>query len=464
MMSRKEVEITPRHRPTEYVKAYALGIALGVSSTFFIIAIAVMEWGSGDFWHRISVIVNLWLIFILIAMAGALLAIGRIAFMKLRTKEYIEPGPSGIYVRHGNQYKALPPLAPVLPATKVEEDQQPDPIAIPRISEMINRNILVNTSSDRQLYCAGFYPNGDPFFREWPAFIGVVGAQNTGKSVTIAGLAIIALWLGMEVTVCDPHNKDRALYNKLYPLDGYITFATSKDDIEHEVVNFSKELEYCKLHGTRRKPKVLIMDEIASMMRSDIMEIIANSMDEASQEGHGFNLFMIIAIHDLSNKGIGFSRIRDFLSFIYCHRVQHGQAKFVRAFQGWVDNGRVDDIIAALPQGYVVTRDEFDSVGQFIMPFCDHTDALAAKSILDTEKTDVEPDYILPPLQDDLGSNIAMQEALHDEPNEEDPVLTEALAYYRQGNKGRGRLAKAMGVSPYKAKEYLDKMSAKGWI
>jgi hypothetical protein len=273
----------------------------------------------------------------------------------------------------------LPPLTPVTPrvagGTKVTEITP----QVPRLAELIEEKSLVRYEGEQALMFQGFRADLSIRYGTWPGVIGVAGMQNVGKSVTIETLAIIALMQHAHVVVCDTHHtKARSLYKKLQTLEGYITFARNESEVLRQAENFSQELVNRKA-GSEPFPYVFILDEAASVIRSNIGEQITTIIEEASQEGHGYNLHLILAIHDFSKDGLGDARIRDFLNWIYCHRMQSGQSKFVAAF----NTPKNKKVIAALPPGHCVTKDEVNDVEYLIMPLADSKDALLARKGLD---------------------------------------------------------------------------------
>src|SRR5260221_14105221 len=99
---------------------------------------------------------------------------------------------------------------------------------------------------------------------------------------TMVTLAVIALYAGAKVTVCDlHHHKGRSLYRKLEALTGWITFARTKEEVLAEVQGFSSELSARKA-GAEAQPRVLLLDETAATIRA-LGEEVITAIDEASQ-------------------------------------------------------------------------------------------------------------------------------------------------------------------------------------
>lgn len=299
----------------------------------------------------------------------------------VRHKEYIESGQNGGYIRSlFGKVTPLPPLALATPKLTGGSAQvtevKPE---IPRLGELIRDNLLIKEDEEgKPLMLQGFRADTTPRYGQWPGVIGVAGMQNVGKSVTIETLAIIGMMQGAQVVVCDTHHmKARSLYKKLSCLDGFIRFAKTEQEVAREARKFSQELAARKA-GREAYPYIFILDEAASIVRSPIGDDVVNVVEEASQEGHGFHMHLVLAIHDFSKDGIGDARIRDFLNWIYCHRMQAGQSKFIAAF----NTRKTKQMIAALPAGHTVSKDEVNEVDYLIMPFADGKDALAARKAM----------------------------------------------------------------------------------
>ena len=63
------------------------------------------------------------------------------------------------------------------------------------------------------------------------------------------------------------------------------------------------------------------------------------------------------------------------LNWVYCHRMEPDQAKFIPAF----NDRKTKAMIAKLPPGHTMAKDEQNEVEYLIMPFADSKDALRAR-------------------------------------------------------------------------------------
>ncbi len=358
-----------------------IGVSIAILLVGVVVAVLIAEHGSfpifasilmGDFILFVQVLP--W--FILVVLVGIA------AFFVLRGI-LIRPDQYGAYHRSlfgkNTPYAPLTPVTPkVAGSTSVAELK----LNVPRLSQLIIDRTLMKEETGELQMLRYFGQDELPRYGQWPGVIGVSGMQNVGKSVTLVTLAIIALWQGAKVVVCDTHHmKARSLYKKLQALDGRIIFARTEKEVLAEAQNFSQELNERKT-GKEPIPYVFILDEAASVIRSDIGEEITTVIEESSQEGHGFNMHVVLAIHDFSQDGIGDAKIRSLLNFIYCHRMQAGQSKFIEAFKGRYGKNKTVNVIAALPQGHVMTRDEVNAIEYGVMPNADSSDVLIARQEL----------------------------------------------------------------------------------
>jgi hypothetical protein len=127
-----------------------------------------------------------------------------------------------------------------------------------------------------------------------------------------------------------------------------------------------------------------VLDEAASILkRSDVSKQIVPIIEQTGQEGHGYNMSLIMAIHDFSKDGLGDVRIRDYLNDVICHRMAQTQSKFIDAFRsGKIGKQKAVDKIAGLMSGHAIVRDEFQELEYLILPYADSSDALVAKQEL----------------------------------------------------------------------------------
>lgn len=349
--------------------------------------------------HTILTSVNITFIALIVSVIGLPL-VGLLIFLKWFLRpEYYEMGQWGGYVRWFNRFKPLQPLLPAQPkvaGTSVTE-VQPN---IPRLAELIRDGLLVKEEAGQALMLQGFRADETPRYGEWPGVIAITGMQNVGKTVTMLTLIIIALLQGAHVVVCDTHHsKARSLFKKIEALKGYITFATTEEEVLRETRRFSDELRNRK-NGSNPYPYVLFYDELCSLIRArneELREALPTVMEEGSQEGHGYGLHIVAAIHDISNTGIGDARLRGFWNFVYCHRMEQGQSKFIEAFKGKYGKQKTSMLIAGLPAGHTMTRDEVNEIEYLIMPMGDSRDVLIAKEKIGVAGT-LEPVSTASPL------------------------------------------------------------------
>ncbi len=381
-MRRKEidVDIAPRHKPTDYVKAYGMAGLFVLAFLFLVFSPVMVKLFSGSplpFGDFLNATVNMWGIELLTLLGIAVLTAWFLAVRWMKQGNFIPVNESGGYWRnHKGVFTPLPPLAVTVPSVTVTEQQS----SIPRLSSLIHAGSLSQQTADGVLMFQGFKRNGTMRYGRSPGVIGVAGAQNVGKSVTIANLAVMFAMQHAYVVVNDTHHmKTRSLYRKLEAMEEHITFAKTEEQVLEQAELFSNELASRK-HGSNPYPYVFILDEAASILkRSDVGGMVMQVIEQCGQEGQGFNMTIILGIHDFSKDGLGGDiRIREYLNFIYAHRMAEGQSKFIPAF----NEIEIKAQIASLPEGHAMVKDELNKVEYLVMPFADSSDILVARNQL----------------------------------------------------------------------------------
>jgi len=334
--------------------------------------------------HTVLTTINAIFVMLLI-LVTVVLPIGLIgaAIYFVMRGSYRDIGTTGTIFQRLWHTKVFAPLAIAPPNTSIipEQVNQEPARTAPRLADIISQGKLIMQSEAGTEMLRGYRAlDSNPVYGSWPGVIAVSGGQNTGKSVTIATLSTIAAMQYARVVVCDTHHtKARSLYKKLAVLSDYITFARTEEQVLEQAEIFSQELANRK-QGSEIYPYVFVLDEAASILkRSNVAQKVIPVIERASQEGHGYEMSVILGIHDFSNEGLGDVRIRDFIGFIYCHRMSQGQSKFIEAFKGRIGKKKIVDIIAELPSGHAVVRDEYQDIDMLMMPFVDASDTLVAK-------------------------------------------------------------------------------------
>lgn len=316
------------------------------------------------------------------AMAVPLLLVGMIvALAFLLRGRVIETGQFGNYIQGIRGVKALPPLAVAAPKLTSGSRVTEVEMKAPKLGDLIQQGLLLEQSEDGMKMLMGFRVDESPRYEPWPGVIAITGQQNVGKSVTMTMLVVIALLQGAHIVVCDTHKtKPRSISKKLAALEGVITFANTEDDVLRETQKYSEELHNRKT-GSPPYPYILFYDEFNSLVKSQNEELrksIPVAMEEGGREGHGYEMHVVAAIHDLSNSGIGDANIRGFFNWIYCHRMEAIQSKFIEAF-----NTRQNrKLIAGLPAGHAVVRDLQNEVEYLIIPEGGSKDVLLARQMI----------------------------------------------------------------------------------
>jgi len=364
--------------------------------------------------------------------------------------------------------KEYTPLAPgnLAPGRTAIEEAKP---IVPRLGKLIQDSSLTNQSIDGARILVGFREDQSPRYERMPGVTAITGMQNVGKSVTMLMLVLIALLQGANVVVCDTHfNKARSLYKKIAGLSDYLTFALTEEEVLQETRNFSQELLNRK-RGSRPYPYVIFYDELNSLVRSkQLKEQIVTTMEEASQEGLGFNLHLVCAIHNLSNDGIGDATLRSFFNMIFCHKMLADQSKFIEAF----NTRKIRSTIASLPQGQAMVKDEYNEIEKLTIPYGDSTDVLTAKSQLDrlqtpTIKELVSPTQVTEEIKEQATSTYAEMESL---PAKRPELSGDLLTVYNAVNTLRAQgknissrnVGELVGIGHDKANGLLNRLAETG--
>lgn len=327
-------------------------------------------------------------VFAFLVFICVLLLIAAFTWRHITKYTYHDIGPSGTHIKptFGKGFTVAPiGLDPSkilgTATTKVTEAAQ----VFPRLGELAQQGKLIQQHASGTHMFQGFRKDETMRYGSWPGVIAVTGMQNVGKTITLVMLILIALLQGSKVVVCDTHRtKARSLYRKIIALREYVTFATTEEEVLAETSHFSEELNSRK-QGSNPYPIVIFYDEFNSLIRArneELRKLLPTTIEEASQEGAGYNLHMVVAIHDLSNNGIGDARFRSFFNWIYCHRMEAGQSKFIEAF----NVRKIKQFIAALPPGHAVVRDEVNEIEYLVVPYGDSTDVLAARQQIEQKR------------------------------------------------------------------------------
>ncbi len=358
-----------RHSPMEYARAI---VKLGIAYLVFLLLLVLLfvyvflpftftEIATTYLWFLIATVVGIGISFVL--------------WLSLKTSqtEIEDIGQFGSVIRSGLPFrrkeKVYAPRAPLSTVSANRETKQAA-LKIPRLLELLPDGL---TALEENLL--GYGLDGLPVFGEWYGVTAVIGAQNVGKSVTLVLLIAIALLRGMKVTVCDIHaKKERSLFKKIKCLEPFITFATTEQEILEQVKLFIETLY------DQEQQHLFVIDEynrlIEKFAGEELRELLPEVINKAGREGHGYGKYLALAIHDLSDQGLGNSRLRGWFNFVYGHRIKQEQSHFVNVF----NNKKMATELETLPRGHVYTSDK----EHLIVPFSDKLDVDKLCTLLKT--------------------------------------------------------------------------------
>jgi hypothetical protein len=329
-----------------------------------------------------AMIILTWVRVLAIAVACALLLLGlawvAIAFLKWVNKpEIIRVGTTGGYKQDlTGKMVPMAPLNPVTPkqATRASTNIE---VKIPKLSEVLDR--LIDGGNE----LIGYRENGIADYAEGPrGTVAVLGSGESGKSVTTLIRILIALLQGKDVTVCDPHKwKPRSLYKKLEPLEPWMTFAFTEAEIRRAAEGFSHELQERKENRGDGRAKLIVYDEFKSLVKQskdpEVSKAVVKSVEQASDEGMGFDLGTIVVCHGVKEDAIGDVAVREAFKAVFCHNIDPAQSELV------LKEKRFSKKTNKLHKGHLYYRNEYAEIDYHIMPYGDVEDAKAAARMLE---------------------------------------------------------------------------------
>lgn len=369
---------------TSIAERLRLAMVLLITAIIALLFAFLAVWECSLYWHVFPVAVKIFVgvvafipsYCVTLGLCGLTLKVYNIA----TERRVYMPTEDGLYIQEHGRIRGYPSLRGNTPlkqlgTTKIEEITP----EIPRLAVLLQDEALTTESAEVLL---GYRSNGTPRYGKWPSVFAMLGIGNSGKSVSMVLFIIIALLTGYEVVVCDPHKtKERSIYNKLKVLEGYITFAFTTQEIERETMTFSRELKAKKTGEVDAShKKLLVIDELTSLVKRTpaLSKQLVTVIEEASQEGMGYNHNIMIATHGITVDAIGDVAIRNALNGVFCHRVDSDQSKYV------IKDKRYYKRTGSLPSGHVFYRDELHEIEYLIMPLSEANDMrVALKSLQD---------------------------------------------------------------------------------
>jgi len=329
-----------------------------------------------------AMIILFWVRVLAVVVACLLLLLGlayvTIAFLKWVHKgQVIRAGTTGAY-KEDWRGKMVPiaPLNPVTPKQAARGNTTIE-VKIPKLADVLDSL----TEGINELI--GYKENGVADYAEGPrGTVAILGSGESGKSVTTLIRILISLFQGKDVTVCDPHRfKARSLYNKISPLEPWITFAFTEAEIKQAAENFSYELQERKANRGDGRAKLIVYDEFKSIVKQskdpDVSKAVVKSVEQASDEGMGFDLGTIVVCHGVKEDAIGDVAVREAFKAVFCHNIDPAQSDIV------LQDKRFSKKSNKLHKGHLYYRNEYGEIEYHIMPYGDSEDAKTAARMLE---------------------------------------------------------------------------------
>ncbi len=347
---------------------YIVGIAL-----LFVLAVGIFLVQKYLWIVGIIFLIGVGLGSVILLIAGVIWVMGL-----LNAGEFVHIGQFG--TAHRTRFGRVKLLAPLnLASPKTAGATTEVAVEIPALAALIKDNLLIDESFNILL---GYRANSAPRYGAWPKTFGIGGIGNSGKSVTALYLILIALLQRAKVTVCDPHRtKERSLYKKLKPLERWIEFASTPNEILAVSERYSAELQARK-SGAQLPPHLIVYDELTSMIKRtpEISKQIVKVIESASQEGMGFDMYVMAICHSWDKDSIGDVAIRQALNAAFIHHLDAGQSKFLLS-----DDKKLARLTVKLLPGHCLYRDEYGEVEELTIPYGTVREAQLVAEILERD-------------------------------------------------------------------------------
>src|SRR5260370_20718570 len=133
------------------------------------------------------------------------------------------------------------------------------------------------------------------------------------------------------VTICDPHyKKQTGLAHMLEHLHDYMCIAGTEKEIKDAVMEFADELEQRITGDACSVARVLVIDEWTRIARhKEASKQIIWVIQAISQEGAGYNMFLMIGGQLLNPRAIGSGEVLQSIHAAYIHRLDMKQSMHV---------------------------------------------------------------------------------------------------------------------------------------
>jgi len=321
----------------------------------------------------------------------------------------------------------------------------------------------------------GCYTDGTPRLGSWNdirSFI-VAGKSRSGKTVTMFFLVLQLLLNKAEVILCDPHrSKPTGLANMLEPLSAYIHTVSKTEDIVNAVLDFADELEDRINSNVAGNPKVLVIDEWTRIARhKEAAKQITWVIQAVSQEGAGYNMFLVLGGQLLNPRAIGSGEVLQSIHAAYIHRLDMKQSMHV------LQNSKEAKKTPMLKTGVSLLKDTEGDITELYTPKGTSTDTvqvaihLKQHAIVTRKETEklantYNSRQIEPPVQS-KEAPIATGQTIELGPSTE-KLEGDMLKVYQvwsvQGLTSARAIADATGIGKTKVNELLNRLHSLGYI
>jgi hypothetical protein len=236
--------------------------------------------------------------------------------------------PHTIYKNEGRTMVTEPPVN-MLPSVA----ELPKSFDTPTFAELLSRGDI-GYSSDLLL---GFN-DGQPLRGTWKNLYSaaIAGMSGSGKTTTVRFVACQSALLGSQFILIDPHGGagEESLAETLLPL-GNAFFSQMQPAIEANEIEAALEAARyeLKMRLTDRErprfPLVVCVDEMTSLMRTELTKPLSGLLQDISQQGRKVGIFALCMGQIWKGSTSGGTELRDSFASAYVHRLKRNQARML---------------------------------------------------------------------------------------------------------------------------------------
>ena len=180
------------------------------------------------------------------------------------------------------------------------------------------------------------YTAGEPLRGGWRDLYSaaIAGMSGSGKTTTVRFIACQSALLKAQFVIIDPHGDsgEESLAETLMPLQDSFLFDPAI--LPHQMLSALKATEYelqQRLADKERPryPLIVCVDEMTSLMRTDLAKPLAGLLQDVSQQGRKVGIFALCMGQIWKGSTSGGTELRDSFASKYVHRLARNQARML---------------------------------------------------------------------------------------------------------------------------------------